>query len=469
MAQRLHRRHPGRDPGGEESGAAPDQGRDPQRQRRVGAGDGHALAERPPQPERPGEGEGEPRGAAEGGEDGRFEQDFGEDVAVARPQGLADPDLARPLGHAHQHHVHDDDAGHQERQRADGDDGDPDDADDAEEKIAVGLGDQDVEIVGLPRPQAAQEAQGHARPLERLLEREGGEGLQVDGDRAPVPPDLLEGPERHVGDPVEGGAETGPLSLLHADDLERAPPDPEGAADRVAGGEEFVDQVLPDDDDGGGAPAFRLGEEPPRAECDVADRLDFGGGPVDGGGEEGPVARLDVGDGRQPRGRARVFPRLPHQDLGFAPVEFRVPPQLVGELPAVEPAGGGDAGNGVGVRTDGLGRAPGGDVADDPERRADQDDGGDPDDDAEDRERRPELVRPEGAGGDPEGIAEGDGPPPALPPPRSFRHRFPFGHAFAPESVTRGCAAAARPGAGSGTPGPGGRPRRTCARNAGSG
>ena len=48
--------------------------------------------------------------ASFGDEDG-FGEELPQDVAAARADRFANPDLLRPLGHAHEHDVHDADAG----------------------------------------------------------------------------------------------------------------------------------------------------------------------------------------------------------------------------------------------------------------------------------------------------------------------------------------------------------------------
>ena len=57
-----------------------------------------------PQPQR------EADDAADAGEQDRFDQELPQDVAAAGTDGHADADLARPLGDATQHDVHDADA-----------------------------------------------------------------------------------------------------------------------------------------------------------------------------------------------------------------------------------------------------------------------------------------------------------------------------------------------------------------------
>jgi hypothetical protein len=47
----------------------------------------------------------------------RFDHELREHVAVARPDRKPEADLARPLGHRHQHDVHDADAADEQRHR----------------------------------------------------------------------------------------------------------------------------------------------------------------------------------------------------------------------------------------------------------------------------------------------------------------------------------------------------------------
>ena len=84
-----------------------------------------------------------------------------------RAERLAQPDLARPLAHHHQHDVHDDDAADDERQRDDADE----DGEDAARRLAVEaekrVGREDAEVVGLGRLQPARHAQRHRRIVHR--------------------------------------------------------------------------------------------------------------------------------------------------------------------------------------------------------------------------------------------------------------------------------------------------------------
>ena len=59
--------------------------------------------------------------AAEHREHDRLGQHLRHDVGAPGAERLAQPDLARPLGHHHQHDVHDHDAADDERQRHDAD------------------------------------------------------------------------------------------------------------------------------------------------------------------------------------------------------------------------------------------------------------------------------------------------------------------------------------------------------------
>src|ERR1043165_5391930 len=56
---------------------------------------------------------------AQAAENHRLDEELGEDVAPARADGLADADLARPLGDGDQHDVHDSDPAHDERDAGD--------------------------------------------------------------------------------------------------------------------------------------------------------------------------------------------------------------------------------------------------------------------------------------------------------------------------------------------------------------
>src|SRR5581483_3860315 len=58
--------------------------------------------------------DGHAEGAADEGQEDGLDQELGEDVAALGAEGLADADLPRPLGHGHQHDVHDADAADEE-------------------------------------------------------------------------------------------------------------------------------------------------------------------------------------------------------------------------------------------------------------------------------------------------------------------------------------------------------------------
>src|SRR6185503_497785 len=54
----------------------------------------------------------DPEDAADVAEDHRLEEELGHDAHGLGAQRLLDPDLLGPLGHGHQHDVHDPDPGH---------------------------------------------------------------------------------------------------------------------------------------------------------------------------------------------------------------------------------------------------------------------------------------------------------------------------------------------------------------------
>src|ERR1019366_5078795 len=96
--------------------------------------------------------------AAGAGQRHGFHQKLADDVAAARPQRFADADLARALGHAHQHDVHYADAPHQQAERGDGDGHQADQAGDAVELLDNLVGRGDGEIILLAGGHAAYAA-----------------------------------------------------------------------------------------------------------------------------------------------------------------------------------------------------------------------------------------------------------------------------------------------------------------------
>src|SRR5213595_2374442 len=194
-----------------------------------------------------------------------------EDVPAPRPHREPDADLARALGHRHQHDVHDADATHEERHRGD-----------AEEqvhhhgaRVLRGLGDlveiTDGEVVVLARRDAVALAEERADLRLDPGERVGGRGRGDDHvDRAQ---DLraedapLGGQERHQDHVVLILAPRRlPLAGEHADHREGHVLHADGGADRIlARLEELIDDRLPEDRHWIGACLVPLLEEPTRA------------------------------------------------------------------------------------------------------------------------------------------------------------------------------------------------------------
>jgi hypothetical protein len=85
--------------------------------------------------------------AARAGERHGFHQKLPDDVPAARADGLPHADLARALGHAHQHDVHHPDAAHQQAKAGDRDRHQADQAGDLIELLDDLIGRGDGEIV----------------------------------------------------------------------------------------------------------------------------------------------------------------------------------------------------------------------------------------------------------------------------------------------------------------------------------
>jgi hypothetical protein len=94
--------------------------------------------------------------AAELGEHDGLEEELLDDVVAARADGFAHADLARALGDADQHDVHDADARRQERDHADHERADADDPRHLRERGDEGVVRVDLEVVLLPQLQPAR-------------------------------------------------------------------------------------------------------------------------------------------------------------------------------------------------------------------------------------------------------------------------------------------------------------------------
>ena len=177
----------------------------------------------------------------------RLGQDLPDDVAAPRAERLAQPDLARPLAHHHQHDVHDDDAADDQRQ--------PDDADedgedalgrrvvDAEQRV----GREHPEVVGILRPQPALDAQRHGRVVHRRLDHLRRLGLdhQLQARTCAFPNIFWKLPIGMIAKLSCELPEHRALLLVHADDAEMAAVDRDRLVDRVDRAEELVGDVPP--------------------------------------------------------------------------------------------------------------------------------------------------------------------------------------------------------------------------------
>ena len=95
------------------------------------------------------------------------------DVRPARAERLAQADLARPLGHHHQHDVHDHDAADDERQRDDADEHGEDAVGGRVVDVEDGVGREDAEVVAAASASARArcEARRSPRPSGRRCSR----------------------------------------------------------------------------------------------------------------------------------------------------------------------------------------------------------------------------------------------------------------------------------------------------------
>ena len=94
-----------------------------------------------------------PRSAADHREHDGLDEELHEDVALARADRHADADLARPLGDAHEHDVHDADAADEQADRGDADQQDRERRRGSPPVVSASSACVlDVEVVGCPRP-----------------------------------------------------------------------------------------------------------------------------------------------------------------------------------------------------------------------------------------------------------------------------------------------------------------------------
>src|SRR5215471_11424997 len=170
----------------------------------------------------------------------RLDQELGEDVAPAGAQGLADADLARSLGHRHEHDVHDHDAAHEQRDRGDADRDHEDAAGERAVEREPGVGGGNAEAILLPRPLVPARAQDVARLLLRHLQRRLVHALHRERQRSALLPVLPERLDRHGDEAVLRLAEDLALRLGHAHDLELVAVDAHQAAERVERAEQLL-------------------------------------------------------------------------------------------------------------------------------------------------------------------------------------------------------------------------------------
>ena len=159
--------------------------------------------------------------AAEDREHDRLGEHLRHDVGPPRAERLAQADLARPLGHHHQHDVHDDDAADDERQRDDADEHGEDAVGGRVVDVQDRVGREHAEVVGLLRLEAAARsaARSSHRPSPRRI-RERSRGLTVSDQRPARSEDHLELAERDDGELVLRLAEERSALRAHADDAE---------------------------------------------------------------------------------------------------------------------------------------------------------------------------------------------------------------------------------------------------------
>src|SRR5437762_5256192 len=234
--------HPGDDPH-----AAPHDHAEHDRERRDG---GRERADGLQQHRQPDAGD-DPEGRAYRRQGGRFGEELAQDVAPARPQRLPDPDLPGPLGHGHQHDVHDDDAAHDER---DPHEAGPDGVEDAAQlvpEVEHAFRRFHREVVILARAQVPPAAHDGFGLIHRFPHLGLGVRLHDEGvDHAGRVDFALDGGEggRH-DELVERDAEQVPLALHHPDHPVGEAVDAHAVPDRVHVRKQLVRQVIPEHDD----------------------------------------------------------------------------------------------------------------------------------------------------------------------------------------------------------------------------
>ena len=173
-----------------------------------------------------------------------------EHVPPPRPHRLADPDLSRALGHAHQHDVHDPDPSDHEgdRDHAAGHRGDParDLADDAGDLLRA----EHLEALVLLGPETLHPPQALPHEVRSVVGADPRVDPHLEHELAPL---LVRqhGEARAQGDErvaVRIAPEGGPLLLQHADDLQGERGRLHEASERRSRDRELLEEPRPDDD-----------------------------------------------------------------------------------------------------------------------------------------------------------------------------------------------------------------------------
>src|SRR5215211_4275484 len=362
---------------------------DPEGQGDRPAGDGRRHGREPPDQQGPADPEQDADDPAADRQGHRLQQELAEHVAGAGPDGLAQPDLPGPLGHADEHDVHHPDPADDQRDAGDRGQYQGQDAEDAPDHPEdVLLGQDLVLLLGM--------GPGHDVADDRLLlvDLPGSWGLDRDPVDPADPEQALGGGHGHEQLGVAGHPEGGPDPAHHADDPEADTADGDRLADRVAVGEQAVGRVGAEH----GHPAAGVdvggAEERPPGQAPVEHQRDGLGGSLDvdrgpPGPDPGDLARGD--GGRDP-------PRV--ADGVADPADILQPQPGHARGRAERQVAGGDEQDVGAERLD-----PGGDLV--PGPRADghqQDHAGHPDDHPEHGQPGAELVGPQRLPGDPDGL-----------------------------------------------------------------
>src|ERR1035437_6328311 len=179
-----------------------------------------------------------------------LDEELQQHVALPCAQRLAHADLARPLGHAHQHDVHNHDAAHYQRDGGDADHHVEEDRGELFPEVQEGIVGFDLEVVRLADRVVAAGAHQHPHLVLGPLHRLGiiGAGASVDVYRVIEAVGLLVGGDGHGHPVVLRLAQHLALAVAHAHDGVRDAAYPYLLAEGVAVAQQVVHNVVTHND-----------------------------------------------------------------------------------------------------------------------------------------------------------------------------------------------------------------------------